>query len=609
VKPPEHIGLDLSHLTEKKRREAYRRLDIIKRWEQTLAARLGLAITEAIATSRFIATVEARDGVPLSRSALYEWRAKYRQGGLAALADSRGGKHEDTVMPADDRFFELIKTLWLNVRKPTLASCYQIGQYEADRQGWPTASYRTIHRRIDSIPQGVVDKLRNGEEEFIRNSMPYNERDYSGLHSNEMWCGDHHQMDVIVNAGGKLVRPWLTAWQDMRSRKIVGWRLFDHSPNSDTIILAMKDATSACGVPREVYIENGRDYDCYALNGRTKKDRFNKTKVRVEYDAGVLGGLFGSLGVDVTHCQPYHGQSKPIERFFGTLESQFGKLWPTYCGRATHEKPENLQLQLERGNAPTLEAFTEAFTQYLATFHAAVHQGDGMNGRSPDQVYAAEWGDHAKRTTTEEMLWFLTMWQSKPVDCGQNGVLYQGIRYGANNPSLWKHKGTKVTLRADPARVNEVIVCDLAGRPICIAQANSRLPVKATAEELKAAQRANARDKKAVKDYHGARPRMALDLVDRTILARAEENKRQAAENPQPTPTPPAIQPVRSPFEPDIAALRRAFDDEPLRMAVGAESMSFGELGDKLANSQQPEDAGSDPFADLNAAFGRRDHE
>ncbi len=582
VKSADQIGRDLSHLTDRKRQEAFYRLDLLKRWEQAERGRCELGLTKHQITRQFIAVVEAKEGRALNMTSLYEWQRKYRAGGVAALADSRGGKHESTAAPADDRFFDLVKLLWLNVRKPSLKSCYLKAEYEADRSGWAVESYRTIHRRITKIPGPVVDKFRNGEEEFVRNSMPYNERDYGPLHTNEMWDGDHHQCDVICTHGGEFVRPWITAWQDMRSRKIVGWRIFAHSPNSDTIILAMRDAVQNFGVPREVLIDNGRDYDCYALNGRTKADRWKKSTVVVNYDDKLLGGLFGALGVDVTHCLPYHGQSKPIERWFGTLESQFGKDWPTYCGPATHQKPENLQLQLERGKAPTLETFIAAFEAYLATFHGAIHTGQAMEGRSPDQVFAAEWRDHSKVTASEEMLWWFTLKQTKPVKCGQNGVTYNGIRYGATNAFLMQHKGTEVILRVDPGRVNEVIVCELSGKPICVAQSNQRLAVNATNEEVKAAQRELGGDRKRVKAYHQSRPRMAMDLVDRTLVARAAENAKRAAENPQPAPEPPTIKPVRSPFESDISKLRNDFEQENLKIAVGAEHMSFDELGQKF---------------------------
>lgn len=582
IKPPEMIGLDLNHLTEKKRAEVYRRLDVLDRWKQALAGRWELGFSEAQITAQFIATVEARDGQPLSRATLYGWRARYRQGGAAALADARGlsnVKSEILNPLTTDPFLDLVKRLWLHVNKPSLKSCYVTACYEASRSGWPTPpSYGSVHRFVQRIPRPVVDKYRNGEKAFTDKSAVFVQRDYSALHTNESWCGDHHQFDVICQHEGELLRPWLTAWMDERSRKLIGWRIFAHSPNSDTILLALKDGMAEHGVPREVYVDNGKDYDCFALNGRTKADRWRKTTVRLDYDAPYLSGLLATLGIEVTHCQPYHGQSKLIERWFNTLESQFGKLWPTYCGRSPQEKPENLQLNLERGKAPTLAAFTDAFTAYLATYHAnADHQGDGMDGRSPDEVFAAEWRDHPKRVASADLMWWLTLKPQHPTKVTQLGVRCNGLHYGSIEPRLFEYRGREVLVRHDPARVNEVFVCDLQGKPICVATANRRLPANASAQELREAMADLRHDRKRVKEYLTTRPALAIDPVDRVISARAAANARAAqAKGPQPDPEPPTLQPVRTAFESEVAAIRKQ-QIQPLRLAVGAESLSRAE--------------------------------
>lgn len=626
VKFPEQLPANLGHLSEKKRKIAFQRLDLLKRWEQALAGRHQLGFTEAKITQQFIATAEAIDGKPLSRATLYLWRSKYRRSGLSALADQRGLPSVPSPgTPGEGKgggdFFDLVRRLWLHLNKPSLASCYQIACYEAQRSGWPAPpSYGHVHRLIKQVPLPVVDKFRNGEKAFTDNSAVFVERDYAALHTNESWCGDHHQFDVICQAGGasgELLRPWLTAWMDERSRKLVGWRIFPHAPNSDTILLSLKDGMEPCGVPREVYVDNGKDYDCYALNGRTKADRWRKTRFRLDYDAPYLGGLFAELGIDVTHCQPWHGQSKLIERWFGTMEGQFGKTFATYCGRCPQEKPtgeraaggvpRGLQLNLEQGKAPTLAAFVEAFAAYVATYHAAVHTGNGMDGRTPDQVFAAEWRDHAKRIASGDLLWWLTLKPQHPTKVTQLGVRCNGIHYGSLEPRLFEYRGREVLVRHDPARVNEVFVCAMDGRPICIAAANRRLPANASSQELKEALSQMRQDHKRVKEYVSARPTIAHDPTDRLILARAAANANRSAENPQPAPEPPALQPVRAPFESEITHLRTAMERQPARLAVGAESLSFGQLGDTLAAAQRADEPqpDADPFARLSEALAQ----
>lgn len=52
---------------------------------------------------------------------------------------------------------------------------------------------------------------------------------------NDVWFGDHHQFDVFVlDERGRPVRPWLTAWYDIGSGRVVGWCI-STNPNSETI--------------------------------------------------------------------------------------------------------------------------------------------------------------------------------------------------------------------------------------------------------------------------------------------------------------------------------------------------------------------------------------
>jgi hypothetical protein len=568
VKSSEQVGADLSGLSEKKRREAFARLDVLKRWDQALSGRHQLGLTEAVATHEFIQTIQALDGRPLSRRTLYNWRGRYRKGGILALADQRGN-----AAPSDQRgsaeadFLDSIKRLWLDLRRPTLRSCYAIAAYEHRRSlpSFVAPSYSTVHRFVRAIPKPVIDKYRGGDKLFTDGSAPFLERDYSALHTNETWCGDHHQFDVVINHNGQLLRPWLTAWEDMRSRVIVGWRIFPHAPNADTILLALRAGIDARGVPEGTLIDNGRDYLAWALNGRTRADRWRGTRVRIDYDAPYLGGLFESLGIAVTHCQPYHGQSKPIERFFGTLESQFGKTWATYCGNKPAERPEDLQAQIERGNAPSLDTFAEAFASWLATYHAARHTGDAMDGRSPDEVYAASWNGHSKRVCSEDLLWWLTLKPQHPTKVGQLGVRCNGLHYGALEPKLFEYRGREVLVRHDPAIVNAVFVCDLEGKPICVAAANQRLPANASSQELREAQAGLKADRRRVRDYLDRRPRIAADPVDRMITARADASRAQQRDA---SPDLPAMKPVRSTFEAEISDLKSQIE-APLKSRGG----------------------------------------
>lgn len=49
--------------------------------------------------------------------------------------------------------------------------------------------------------------------------------------------------------------------------------------------------------------------------------------------------LTKQLGINQIYATPYHGQAKPIERFWETLEDRFCKFFPTYLGKDAKKRP------------------------------------------------------------------------------------------------------------------------------------------------------------------------------------------------------------------------------------------------------------------------------
>ncbi len=323
--------------------------------------------------------------------------------------------------------------------------------------------------------------------------------------------------------------------------------------------------------------------------------------------------MLNRLGCKVTHAKPYHGQSKPIERLFATLCKQFSDLWPTYCGNKPENKPESLQAQLDKGNAPELADFVEKFQQWVeSAYNASPHSGDSMNGRSPEQVFAASWNGASKRTTSPDMLELLLMPETRPLKVGKNGVVYRGIRYGQKCPQLFDKLGQEVYLRVNINDISHVMVYSTNDEFICIAPSNDRLPANAGVKELSEANRAMASHRKLLGEYYQRRTRMHFDLPTMMIAAaadRAEENRKN---NPPPPPEGPgSIVPIHSRVATAevMRELTNAVGNAELRKAAGAESMSFLEaVGDKFRPTedevrQSANHSPTDTFAQLMKAF------
>lgn len=572
MKFPEQIGADLRHISKAKREEAIKSRRILKEWEQAVAAGFTLGFDKARTTHSFCERMLIERGLRLSKTTLYRWAKDYRARGLVGLIDSRGIK-EDEPAP-EDPFIADVKRLFLSLSKPKLSRCHDMAVDKAQLMGWEVRSYKACQRAIAAMPRGVVLKYRHGDEAYTNDAEPFLERDYSSLRSNQAWNADHHPIDVVVKAGGRLVRPWLTVFQDVRSRKIMGWSIYAFDPNTDVIMTTIRQAIIEHGVPEILFVDNGKDFDSYALNGRTKRDRWLKRRVHWQLDHDRADGLFAALEIEGRHVWPYHGQSKIVERWFEDYET-YNTCWPTYCGSSPANKPEDLQLQLERGNAPTLEEYTAWFDQWLVAHDAGhKHSGDGMDGKTPDQVYAENL--FTKRTATRELLDVLCLRPEGPVRIMQNGVNHKGLRFGQYEPQMQKRLGQQVMLRIDPRDLTHVQVWTPApdDKFICLAQSNARIPFLADSQTLREAIGEKRQDRKLLSSYVDRRPRIAEDLPDRMLRAAAHKARQAIAANTEPPPPGPTLQPVRHAIEGQLPAIRRAVESRQQRVAVGAEMSS-----------------------------------
>jgi hypothetical protein len=233
--------------------------------------------------------------------------------------------------------------------------------------------------------------------------------------------------------------------------------------------------------PSRVYTDNGKDFDSWALTGETKAMRWKRRRHprRARPEATRRASMPPS-SVEHIHAWPYHGQSKPIERFFGTVEGSFGKSFSTYTGRNPQEKPEQLPAMLAKGQAPTLSEFVEKFATWVeVSYHQQIHTGDAMDCRPCD---AWETNLRTKRTAETETLELLLQRRVGPLKVGQNGIVNKGIWYGQYDLAHWFGRDVYITI--DPATAGRVNVYTDDGRFLCIARANLRVAANATPDML-----------------------------------------------------------------------------------------------------------------------------
>jgi len=533
-----------------------------------------------------------RTGLQKSARTVMRWDEKFRRDELPwSLLDGRQDAPADESPAADfEPFYKLMEDWYLNQGEPKMARCYALAKREALKTNLPFPCLRHAQRHFEAMSIARKIFARKGPKAFDDQCAAYCQRDFTrirviergkpvtrAMQSDDIWCADHHPCDVIVqmppdkNGEMKLKRPWLSVWQDLRSRRIVGYRFLLTDPNSSTVMLVLRDAIINAGLrlPRFCYTDNGKDYDAWFWDGRTKRER----KARVSHDQTQFAGIYAQLGIGHIHATPYNAKAKPVERFFRTFEEGFNNFEPTYCGRNPQEKPEQLAARLARGAAPVFQDWAARAIDWIeSSYHNDPCRGHGMDGRSPLEVYTANVGTAASvRPVLQKQLDCCLQMVSKPIKVGRNGITIQNKTYGKNDPALRALFGKLVMVRIDPSDVRYATVWSPEGQRLATLAENELAIFDTTSDathrEFLSRQRRHNNQLKEVQK-RGMRPvRSAAELM---IEDSIEQARRRAAENPLPEPPRPGVELVNTGLE------NPSNDDRPtFKKAVGDGSPGF----------------------------------
>ncbi len=416
----------------------------------------------------------------ISTPSLRRWHRSYRSPiDILKLIDNRGG---NTRGVADPAAWKALRDLYLDDRQPSLRSCWSRVKDLARQQDWTWCSYKSCQRQLnDRIAPDI--QTRHREPSKWRGSLsPYIAQDKEAWTAGHCWVGDHKQMDLWCLFGGKLIRPWLTAWLDWRTRRVTGW-VISESPNSSTILAALRHGLmdeANHGGPSVVWIDNGKDYDCYAFHGQTKQQRLGKMNITVNEPQAA--GLFKMLSIEPHFSLAYNPNGKArTERWFRSIEDFFKSL-PTYAGRSTDTKPESLvRILNNRRLIPTFEHIRERFAKYVQGYNRrSDHRIDDLVEDavrlSPDDAMA-RWCFSRRVMADPGALDLLMQQWHKPVTVTRNGIMInvagRNLSYGHFDPALTPFKALRKKDRAllnvsfDPHDLGTIRVFDEQWRFVC----------------------------------------------------------------------------------------------------------------------------------------------
>ena len=445
-----------------------------------------------------------------------QWRALHEQG-EGALIDRRG-KHGNHKKAIPDEVFDVFQYYYLDQAQVSVKKCMELTELYLKEQGkeglLPLASSGTFSRKIlEDIPVPVLKYYREGEKAFRDACAPYIQRTYGDLHSNDIWVCDNHTFDVFVNDGEhkKPIRVYLTAFLDVRSRKMVGWYV-TLNPCSDATLIALRRAIERYGIPKVILSDNGREFLTFDIGGRG----FRTSRKDGEH---VAPTILENLGIEFKTALPTNARAKIIERAFRDVKEDFSKLFEGYTGGTIAERPERLK---KTGKSAENFILLPEFVKYVDTyiegyFNTRSHSGSGMNGKTRNEVYAAELIE--KRTATREQLNLMMLRNTRMQTVQRNGVylgLYDMKIYYNSIELNWSHLKEKVYFRYNPDDLSEVRVYDEQDRFLCTAQQIAKLSYFATKEQVAEAMRENRKLEQLVKRYKkdkDLKGEKAVDLI------------------------------------------------------------------------------------------------
>lgn len=467
-------------------------------------------VKEALAVEGDNDRTRKREGIAKKRKVslrtLYRKMEAYQKEGILGLVndnyrtpgDGLEEKKRRAVRPEQVKF---IKALALKWPPPEGTFIYEELEKVSIKKGWSMPSQQTVYRVIKDIRHTQKVMAQEGEKAYEAKCMPKVKRDYGQLLPMQEIVGDGHDFDIIISHEGRMVRPQLSAWEDLHSRKIVGWCITLQA-NSESIGMALYHAITTHGLPGALYTDNGKDYLSHYIEDICER-----------------------MDIGIRNCIPKTPRSKMIESLFKTVCLKFSKRQPGYCSGDPKKRPPDYHKQLKKlhkeGKLLTLEELVRLFAEWVEWYNN-VHIHSELRD-TPANVFANTEHFRPGKVNPDEIA--VLMMKRERVKVHDGYIVLFGREYWSHNVDLGRIVGEYVQVWYDFQNMGEVLVWY---RGKCIGTAVNRKALLhgedrvALAREMKEARRA----KKAVKQDIAGYADGIEDILPEDIVKKARRTKR-----------------------------------------------------------------------------------
>ena len=405
---------------------------------------------------------------PVNWKTIEGWKARVkRKNDTLALADGRGyWKRGQTTIPAEQA--SLIIRCALSPNAPLISEAIRTARAIMAVKGLPDLHSEATYRRY--ISEWASRNYhwwvfcREGVKAWNDKCAMYIERDYDAIDVGDILVADGHVLNFeILNPWtGKPKRMTLILWYDMKSNFPCGWEIMP-TENTQAISAALRRAILQLGkMPRVAYLDNGRAFKSRFFQGCD------------DFEQAGFAGLYKDLGIKTIFAWPYHGQSKTVERFFGTM-GELERKALTYVGTSIDKKPPRMMRgeklhrkvwdKIAGGEPVTLEQAHLAMADWFDEYTHREQKSGHLKGQRPVDVFLDGRGPGIENPADLHLL----MMAQEIRQIRRNGVFFHGQHYNAPELHGWRRP---VLIRYDLADPSYILVYDLedtAGQPICVA--------------------------------------------------------------------------------------------------------------------------------------------
>ena len=402
----------------------------------------------------------------VSWKTLERWKLEQdRAGSVLALADKRGVTHKGKTLLSERHRIVILGHV-LNPNAPNVSQCVREVQKKFQAEGIFVPSEPTIRRFVTTYTAECYDEWtlwREGKKAWNDKCAISLLRDWNLVGVGDVVIADGHTLnfETLNPETGKATRMTLLLFFDGASNHPLGWEIMP-SENTECISAAFRRTCLVLGkFPRVVYLDNGRAFRAKFFKGCPDFEQ-----------AGFLG-LYKDLGCEVIHAWPYHGQSKPVERFFGTMHDL--EVWmPSYTGYDIAHKPARMKrgeelhnkLYSKLGGRPlTLEETHTQVARWFVEYANRPQFRTHLHGRTPAEVFQE--GRGAGLTLADQQRLTLLMLQKEIRTITKDGFRLNGRLFW--HEALASRRHPVLVRYDDQLSPHEALVYTLDGNFLCTA--------------------------------------------------------------------------------------------------------------------------------------------